>query len=154
MIAREQPAPPIRSSLVTRFWRVAFVVQLVVVVAIATGAYLGWLPTFYQRLPHADLLAHAVLFGLLAGFLDGALGHRPLLRGRAPWLRLAPVLVLAVAGVEEYAQRLSPRRTSSFSDYAADVVGVVLFVWLAGQVTAWHHRRVGASPARAGAGDG
>jgi VanZ family protein len=128
-----------------RFWRAAFVVQLVAVVAIATGAYLGRLPTFYQRIPHADLVAHAVLFGLLAGFLDGALGHRPLLRGRLPWLRLAPVVVLAVAAVEEIAQRLSPRRTSSFSDYAADLVGVVLFVWLAGRVTAWHERRQGTS---------
>ena len=124
----------------TRFWRVAFVVQLVVVSAIVVGAYLGRLPTFYQGIPHADLVAHAVLFGLLAGFLDGALGHRPLLR-RVPWLRLAPVLVLAVAAVEEVAQRLSPRRTSSLADFTADVVGVILFVWLAGRVTAWKRSR-------------
>jgi VanZ family protein len=125
-----------RSTPVTRFWRLAFALQLLVVVAIVIGAYLGRLPTFYARVPYADLLAHAVLFGLLAGFLDGALGHRALLRGRLPWLRLAPVLVLAVAAVEEVAQRLSPRRTSSLSDFAADVVGVILFVWLAGRVTA------------------
>jgi VanZ family protein len=122
---------------VTRFWRVGFAVHLAVVIAIVIGAYLGRLPTFYQGIPHFDLVAHAVLFGLLAGLLDGALGHRPLLRGRAPWLRLAPVLVLAVAAVEEIAQRLSPRRTSSLADYTADVVGVILFVWLAGKVTAW-----------------
>jgi VanZ family protein len=126
---------------VTRFWRVGFALQLLVVIAIVVGAYLGHLPTFYRGLPHADLLAHAVLFGLLAGFLDGALGHRPLLRGRAPWLRLAPVLVLGVAAVEEVAQLLSPRRTASLADFAADVVGVTLFVWLAGRLTAWREAR-------------
>jgi VanZ family protein len=105
------------------------------------GAYLGRLPTFYRGLPHADLLAHAVLFGLLAGFLDGALGHRPLLRGRAPWLRVAPVLVLGVAAAEEVAQLLSPHRTASLADFTADVVGVTLFVWLAGRLTAWRSRR-------------
>ena len=137
----EQTGGVPRCLRMARFWRVAFVVQLVVVVAIVVGAYLGRLPTFYQGIPHADLVAHAVLFGLLAGFLDGALSHRPLLLRGAPWLRLAPVLVLAVAAVEEVAQRLSPRRTSSLSDYAADVVGVILFVWLAGRVTAWKRSR-------------
>ena len=136
----EQPTPRARFNPVARFWRVAFVVQLVIVIAIVIGAYLGRLPTFYRGIPHADLFAHAVLFGLLAGFLDGALGHRPLLR-RVPGLRLAPVLVLTVAAVEEIAQRLSPRRTSSLADYAADVVGVILFVWLAGRVTAWRRSR-------------
>jgi VanZ family protein len=131
---------------VTRFWRVGFALQLAVVIAIVIGAYLGRLPTFYQGLPHFDLFAHAVLFGLLAFFLDGTLGHRPLLRGTAPWLRLAPVLVLGVAAVEEVAQRLSPRRTSSLADFTADVVGVTLFVWLAGRVTAWPEARRRASP--------
>lgn len=130
-----------RSNPVARFWRIGFAVQLLVVVAIVVGAYLGRLPTFYQRLPHADLVAHAVLFGLLAFFLDGVLGHRPLLRTWAPWLRLAPVLVLSVAAVEEVAQRLSPRRTSSLADFTADVVGVVLLTWLAGRVTAWRAAR-------------
>ena len=130
-----------------RFWRVGFALQLAVVGAIVVGAYLGRLPTFYRGIPHADLIAHAVLFGLLAFFLDGVLGHRPLLRGRAPWLRLAPLLVLSAAAVEEVAQLLSPRRTASLADLGADVVGVVLLTWLAGRLTGWHEtRRRAAAP--------
>lgn len=130
-----------------RTWRIAFAVQLALVGAIVLGAYLGRLPTFYQRIPNVDFVAHAVLYGLLAGFLDGALGHRPLLRGRAPWLRWAPLLVLSVAGAEEIAQLLSPRRTASLSDFVGDVIGVTLFVWLAGRVTAWRDRRAAARAA-------
>jgi VanZ family protein len=66
----------------------------------------------------------------LAFFLDGALALKPLTGS----VRLAPVLVLACAGIEEYAQRFSPRRTSSWSDFAADAVGVALFSWMAGRV--------------------
>jgi hypothetical protein len=39
------------------------------------------------------------------------------------------VLVLLVAGVEEWAQRFSTRRTSCCSDFAADVAGVCFFCW-------------------------
>jgi len=71
-------------------------------------------------------VGHAVLIGALAFFLDGALGFRPLIVGARSfsWLRLAPVIVLALAGAEELAQSLSPARTCSFSDFAGDVVGV------------------------------
>jgi polysaccharide biosynthesis protein VpsQ len=118
-----------------RTFRIGFAAHLGLVILIATGAYLGILPTSLPQLPHFDLLGHAVLIGGLAFFLDGALGLRPLVRGvRFP--RLAPVIVLAVAGVEEYAQRLSSRRTSSWSDYAADVAGVLFFSWLAARLSA------------------
>jgi VanZ family protein len=118
-----------------RLFRVGLIAQLTLVILIATGAYLGRIPTSLPNLPHFDLLGHAVLIGLLAFFLDGALAFRPLLRGLA-FPRLGPVLVLAVAGVEEWAQRFSPRRTSSWSDYAADVAGVLFFSWLARRLAA------------------
>ena len=44
--------------------------------------------------------------------------------------RLAPFAVLLVAGIEEYLQRLSPRRSSSWSDFVADAIGVCFFAWL------------------------
>jgi VanZ family protein len=113
-----------------RLFRAGFAAQSALVVAIAAAAYAGVLPTTLSQFPHADLLAHAVLIGLLAFFLDGALG----LRAVAGFVRVGPALVLACAAVEEYAQRFSPRRTSSWSDFAADVVGVVFFAWLAGRV--------------------
>ncbi|HTN82199.1 MAG TPA: hypothetical protein VL242_00870, partial [Sorangium sp.] len=96
----------------------------------SAGAYLGLIPTSLPSVPHADLAGHALGFGLLAVCVDGALGHRPMLRG-LPFPRLGPALVLAGAGLEELAQGLSPRRTSSLADFAADTVGVLLLSWLA-----------------------
>jgi hypothetical protein len=109
--------------------------QLALVITLCVGAYLGLVPTSLRSLPHADLAVHALLFGLLGAFLDGALSHRPL-HPRVPLLRLGPVLVLAGAGVEELAQRLSPRRCSSIADFAADAAGVCLLSWVVGRTDA------------------
>ncbi len=116
------------------WFRVGFALHLSLVVLISIGAYTGLLPTSLPAFPHMDKLGHAILIGGLAFFLDGALDHRTLVRGR-DFPRLAPVLVLAAAGVEEYLQRLSPRRTSDIADFAADVVGVCILTWLARRVT-------------------
>jgi hypothetical protein len=113
----------------TRLWQAGFAIQGFLVVLISAGAYLGVLPTSLPAIPRVDLAGHALLFGLLAFFLDGALGYRPLWRGAA-FPRLAPALVLTLAGVEEIAQRFSARRSSSLWDFAADVAGVCALSWL------------------------
>ncbi len=112
------------------YFRYGLAAQLVLVALISLGAYAGLLPHSLAALPHADLIGHAVLIGPLAFFLDGALDFRPVYRG-LPALRLAPLLVIALAGLEEYAQRYSSRRTSCWSDFLADVLGICLFSWLA-----------------------
>jgi hypothetical protein len=109
-------------------FRVAAALHLAAIVAIAIGAYTGELPTSLPSFPHADLVGHALLIGVLALLVDGALGWRAPLR-RARWLHLGPALVLLVAGLEEWAQRFSTRRTSCWSDFAADVAGVCFFCW-------------------------
>lgn len=114
-----------------RMFRAGLAAYGTMVVMIGAGAYLGILPTGIQAIPHFDLVMHLILIGGVGFFLDGALDHRPLL-GR--WWSLGGTLVLIVAGIEEWAQRFSPRRSSSFSDYAADIAGVILFVWLARKV--------------------
>lgn len=109
-----------------RLWAAGFCAHLAFVLAIVVAAYLGRLPDLWH-LSRFDSVGHAVLIGLLAFYLDGALGFRPLLGPvwpRLAWLRLAPVVVLAVAGAEELAQALSPVRSCSLSDFAGDVVGV------------------------------
>jgi polysaccharide biosynthesis protein VpsQ len=121
----------------TRLFRAGFAAHLALVVLVSVGAYTGNLPTSIPAVPHLDKLGHAILIGGLAFFLDGALEHRPLLRDRA-FPRLGPVLVLVAAGIEEYAQRLSPRRSSDWADFAADVVGVCFFAWLSLRVARRH----------------
>lgn len=113
------------------FFRKGFVLYTAMVVLIGAGAYAGVLPTQMRALPHYDLVMHLVLIGGVAFFADGALGHRPLWRGLGS---LGGAAVLAVAGIEEWAQRFSPRRSSSWSDFAADAAGVILFVWAARRI--------------------
>jgi len=116
------------------FWRVGFAVYLVVVVAIGVSAYMRWLPSVNLIWSKLDFVLHFVLIGMIAFFLDGLLGFRPLFPGagaRWSWLRLAPVLVLVLAGLEELAQSFSPYRSCSWSDFVADLLGVCFFSWLA-----------------------
>lgn len=117
----------------TTFFRLGFAAHLSLVALISLGAYAGVLPNSLPDFPHADWLGHAVLIGGLAFFLDGALGHRRLTPA-LPFPRLGPAIVIAVAGIEEYLQRLSPRRSSDWGDFAADVIGVCFFAWLSRRV--------------------
>src|SRR5262249_44656737 len=71
--------------------------------------------------PRADFVGHFFFMGALAFFADGLARHRTILG--AP-VRLGPTLVFAVAALDELAQRLSPRRSSSMSDLVADALGV------------------------------
>lgn len=115
------------------FWRIGLGVHLAVVTAISIVAYLGLLPDASRILPRYDLPGHLVFIGVIAFFLDGALDFRPLLPGwpRLAWLRLAPVIVVGLAGIEELVQSFSPYRSPSILDFTCDTVGIVLFSWLA-----------------------
>lgn len=120
------------------FWRVGFCFHLAFVTVIGAAAYLrllhGLTPSLAQNY---DLVLHALFIGLLAFFLDGSLRFRPLLDGRLRWLRLGPVIVLTLAGVEELLQSLSPHRSCSALDFAADTVGVVLLSSFALRLERW-----------------
>ena len=108
------------------WFRLAFALHTVLVIVIAALAYSGHLhvPRIFTS-PY-DLLAHAVLIGLMGALLDGALGFRPLTRWTPRWIGLGPSIIVALAGVEEIMQALSARRSSSLSDFLADVTGVVV----------------------------
>lgn len=116
------------AALSPRLFLLAFGGLLALVIAASIGAYLDLLPR-EAGFPHADLVGHALLFGLLAATLDGALGRRPLFRA-ASFPRLAPVIILTAAGLEELAQGLSPCRSSTLSDFLADAIGVFGLSWL------------------------
>ncbi len=113
------------------FWNYGFCIHLGFVSLIGTSAYLGILPTAFEGLPRFDLFGHLVLVGLLAFFLDGVLNFRPLLPGRFEYIRLAPVIILGLAAIEEIFQSFSPRRTASFDDFIADTIGILFCSWLA-----------------------
>jgi VanZ family protein len=109
------------------------------VVSVSFAAYAGLLvhPVFGFATRY-DYVFHALLIGPLAFFLDGVLSYRSLTRfGWFP--PLAPIVVLAIAGVEELLQSLSPRRTTSLHDFVGDTVGVVVCV----AVSRWLRARRG-----------
>ena len=133
LVPLSAPRGGLHLSPVKTFFRLGFLAHLSLVVLISLGAYLGVLPTSLPAVPHFDKLGHAILIGGLAFFLDGALDHRRLSPGLA-FPRLGPTLVLVAAGIEEYLQRFSSRRTSDPWDFAADVVGVCFFAWLSRRV--------------------
>ncbi|MBS2017324.1 MAG: VanZ family protein [Deltaproteobacteria bacterium] len=107
-------------------WWAGFAV-IVAIAGLGSGiAYGPGLPDAFGR-HQIDKLLHFLLAGLLAFFLDGALGRRALRIG-AWGVPLAALLVVVPTGIEEYLQRFSTERTSSVWDFAADVAGVALFV--------------------------
>ena len=99
-------------------------------------AYAGKIRLESLGVPNLDFYGHLVFMGLLAFFADGLLGHRVVFP-RRPTLRtvrLGPALVLAAAATDEVLQRFSSHRSSTWSDFAADVIGVTLATLVAMKV--------------------
>ena len=120
------PKPTAPSSHVHRL---GFIGAVAGVIGVSIAAYAQLLPPWIAP-GNADKAFHFAMGGVLAFFLDRAL------RGRAAWRgRLAPplssLLVLVLLGIEEYLQRFSAVRTSSFWDFAADFAGVVVLTFAA-----------------------
>lgn len=116
-----------------QFWRWGLVAQISLVILLSVLAYTGHMPAAVGWLRRYDWIGHGLLIGPIAFFLDGVLDHRPLVRGLA-FPRLAPAAIAAVAGIEEFLQRYSPQRSSSWSDYVSDVIGIFFCAWLSKRV--------------------
>ena len=94
-------------------------------------AYAGVMRLAVPGVPHVDFAGHLVFMALLSFFADGLLGRRVLV-GPVRW---GPLLVLLAAGTDELLQRYSSNRSSTWSDFLADVIGVTLTTLLAARVT-------------------
>lgn len=112
-------------------WWFGLAGSAVIAACLSLVSYAEGLP--FDQLPHLDKAVHFGLGGALAFFLDGVLRRRMLRIGPIA-LPLAAVLILVPAGIEEFLQRYSLYRTSSFGDFAADIAGVAFFVWLSRRV--------------------
>jgi hypothetical protein len=124
----DRPGDAARPS---RLWWLALGVALACFAVGAACAYGGLVPPFVAR-AGLDKVLHFAMGGTLAGLLDGALGRRSFAPARGlpkAALPLAAVLVLVPVGVEEYLQRFSACRSSSFGDFAADALGVAAGIW-------------------------
>ena len=111
-------------------WWTGLLLVGAVAVYLSSLAYAEGLPHVFRVIPQFDKVVHFTVAGLLASFLDGALGRRVLFGGSRLAVPLGAVLILVPAGIEEYLQRYSTYRTSSIWDFAADLAGVVVLVTL------------------------
>ncbi len=113
-----------------KHWIFAFWVYLGILIVIIISAYLKILPVKSSTIPFYDTIGHCVLIGLAAFF-----GHLALNKRRFDIflisLPLAPILVGVFTFIEECLQKLSPNRTFDLMDLAADLVGIIIFTWLA-----------------------
>jgi len=126
-----------RASLL-RFYRVGLAFHTAMICTIAGVAYSGMLPPGITVVPYYDKIMHFVLLGTWGFFLDGSLAHRAVMKALegTPFVpRLGTAIALALATTEEIAQRLSPVRSSSWSDWVANTLGILLGSWLALRLT-------------------
>src|SRR5688500_18579937 len=95
-----------------------FVAAACSVIAVSIAAYSGLTPTALSS-NGVDKILHATMGAILTFCLARAL------KGRAA---LAAVLVMIPLGIDEYLQRFSPRRSSDWGDFAADLASALLVV--------------------------
>lgn len=115
-------------------WWLGFFAVVVFALYMTARAYVEGLPEVFKTVKHFDKVGHFGTAGMLAFFLDGALGRRSLpVFGLA--IPLAAIGVLVPSGIEEFVQRYAEYRSSTFGDFAADVIGVAILIpisrWIA-----------------------
>ena len=110
-------------------WRLAGAAFAVGLAAIFAVAYAGRIPAIIGLLPHYDVYGHMALYGLLAYLMHRSL-QRLGVRCGALTMPVGPVLILALAAAEELLQGLSPLRSASWRDLAADLAGMGLALLL------------------------
>ena len=114
-------------------WVLAFWFYFGILMAIIISAYLRILPVKSSTIPYYDTIGHFILLGIATFLAHLALRKRKIY-GKRISIPLAPIIVVIFCVIDELLQSLSPNRTASFSDLAADLVGVMVFYWLAEKV--------------------
>jgi VanZ family protein len=106
--------------------------HLILILLVGGLAYLGQLPFTVQSLhPSADKAMHFLLIGGLAFWLVGVWDDARL-RIAGLGLPLAILVPGLLSGLEEGLQLLSSRRSADPLDFAADMLGLVVF-WALGR---------------------
>ncbi len=113
-------------------WTIAFCLYFALLIAIIASAYLRLIPTQLKTVPFYDTIGHFVLLGIASYLGHLALRQRTVVILTYP-IALSPLLITCLTTVEEALQYFSSNRTVSFSDWAASVLGVWCFYWIAHQ---------------------
>ena len=113
-------------------WVLGFILYFVILLTIFVFAYLGIVPVKISAIPFYDTIGHFILLGFASYLGHKALGNRMInIWSRCMSLPLAPILISIFALLEQSLQLLSPLRSSTLSDLAANLIGIWFFYWLA-----------------------
>ncbi len=113
-----------------RRWLVLFALLLLFIFAVTVSADLRLLPLSRIRIPYYDKLGHFLLYGMLAFALEFALQSRAWRVGRIR-IPFALLIVGALCVLDEGQQMFMPMRAADVSDFVADMLGSVCFLWVA-----------------------
>ena len=109
-------------------WRIiyplSFFIFISYIIFLADTADLNYGLVIVKMIPYGDKFFHALLYGMMAMFLNYGLEYR---RVASYGVQLGAVIVLTFATVEEFSQYFIATRTFDLGDLLADIVGVVLF---------------------------
>lgn len=121
------PTPPCEPSIEPSIvlWRIGFVVHVLILLTIIMLADLGLLPFDVNRYPHLDKVGHCLSMGLAAYLADRSTRRWRISQGRLS-LPAAPLIVLALAGLEEGTQLHFASRSASLGDLLADCAGITI----------------------------
>lgn len=110
-----------------RRWLVLFALMLLFIAGVSAGADAGIIPTKLFGITYSDKVGHFVLYGTLAFLLHLALNRRAIHIG-AIAIPLAFLIACALGLADEGQQYFMPHRAFDLSDFAADVVGIAMFI--------------------------
>ena len=112
-----------------KIWSIVFLIYFAIMVLIVYSAYKGSLPTNLPTIKCFDECGHFILIGITALFAHLALNRHYF---KLFFLKLpsAPTIIMLLSTIEEFFQKLSPRREFSYLDLLSDLGGVIFFLIL------------------------
>ncbi len=101
------------------FYPASFFAILLAIIYKADTANYNFAFHVVGMIPYGDKVAHAILYGIMAYFLNYGFNGKQ-------WFRMefGTLLVMSFAFAEEVSQLYFPSRTFDWADIAADVVGI------------------------------
>jgi polysaccharide biosynthesis protein VpsQ len=129
--------------MLTRIQRKAiplFILILIIIIFIIAGADSDRLPGFLDRLldiRYMDKVGHFLLMGILA-YLANLAWKNKTIQILSMKIPIAILLIALIVGAEEYSQKFFVTRTSSWADFGASLLGILLIGWFCSQWTLKH----------------
>lgn len=89
-----------------------------------------------RLIPYGDKAGHMLLFGFLTLFANVATSFGSIRIGKVHcyW---GTIVVIVFVAVEELSQALIPTRTLDAADFAADMIGILVFTIISRNIANW-----------------